>query len=120
MTGAYSHYVEPELEILTINRQVGTTYQLALTDSSNQCALVIFDSANPVTVTVPKHATTSFAVGTTINTQQVGAGQVTFAPEDGTVTLNPASTLKISAQWKEVTLVQTALNVWSLLGSLSA
>ena len=105
---------------LSINAQTGTTYQFALTDDESQCALITFDNANPITVTVPKNSTVAFTVGTVINTQQIGSGQVTFAPEDGTVTLDPASTLKISAQWKAVSLTQIAANVWSLIGSLSA
>jgi hypothetical protein len=58
-------------------------------------------------------------VGDTINIQQVGSGQVTFAPEDGSVTIEPSGTLSISAQWKAATLVQTAANTWSLIGSLA-
>lgn len=103
----------------TINRQTGTSYQIALTDESTLCALVTLDNINPVTVTVPLHSTTAFGIGAVIHLQQIGSGQVTFVPE-GSVQLNPASTLKISAQWKSVSLVQIEEDVWSLIGSLSA
>lgn len=103
----------------TVNHQTGTAYQLALTDESAACALVLLDNANPITVTVPLHSTTAFEIGATVHLQQIGSGQVEFAPE-GAVVLNPASTLKISAQWKSVSLVQVEEDVWSLIGSLSA
>ena len=103
-----------------INAQTGTTYVLAATDVFSACALVTLSNANPITVTVPKNSAVPIAVGSTINLQQIGAGQVTFAPVDGDVTINPSATLKISAQWKGATLIKTATNVWSLIGSLSA
>jgi len=105
----------------TANAQTGTTYTLAATDAYEAgCALVTLSNAAGITVTVPKNATIPIAVGVAINCQQIGAGQVTFAPEDGAVTINPVATLKLTAQWAGATLIQTAANVWSLIGSLSA
>jgi hypothetical protein len=110
-----------QLVARTINPQTGTTYAVVAADAYEQGrALTTLENANPITVTVPKQATTAIDVGQTFNFQQIGAGQVTFAAEDGDVTINPAATLKISAQWKGATLVKTATNVWSLIGSLSA
>jgi hypothetical protein len=105
----------------TINAQAGNTYSFALTDTYEAgCALVTFSYATAVTVTVPRNDSIALPVGCTINCQQVGAGKVTFAAQDGTVTINPVATLSISAQWGAASLAQTAANVWSLIGSLSA
>jgi len=105
----------------TVRTVSGTTYALLAADSYEQgTSLVTLSNDNPITVTVPKQATTAIPVGQTFNFQQIGAGKVTFAVEDGDVTINPAATLAISAQWKAATLVKTATNVWSLIGSLSA
>jgi hypothetical protein len=105
----------------SVNAQTGTTYVLAAADSYEQgTALITLTNANPITVTVPKNSAVAIAVGQSFNCQQIGAGQVTFAPVDGDVTINPAATLTISAQWKAATLVKTATNVWSIIGSLSA
>lgn len=107
--------------VKSLNAQTGTTYTLAAADSYEAgTSLVTLANADPITVTVPKQATVPIDVGQSFNFQQILAGQVTFAPADGDVTINPVATLKISAQWKAATLVKTATNVWSLIGSLSA
>lgn len=105
----------------TVNAQTGTTYTFALTDAYEAgCALVTLSNGSAITATVPKNSVVAFPVGCCINCQQIGAGQVTFAPVDGDVTINPAATLKISEQWKGATLIKTATNVWSLIGALTS
>jgi geranylgeranyl pyrophosphate synthase len=103
-----------------VNAQTGTTYALVAADAYPDTSMVTLSNAAAITVTVPKQATTDIAVGQIFNLQQVGAGQVTFAAEDGDVTINPAGTLKIATQWGAASLVKTATNVWSLIGALSA
>jgi hypothetical protein len=105
----------------TVNAQTGSTYSFALTDTYEAgCQLVTFSYATAVTITVPRNNSVALPVGCVINCQQIGAGKVTFAGQDGTVTINPAATLSIAAQWGAASLVQTAANAWSLIGSLSA
>ena len=104
-----------------INAQTGGTYTFALTDTyESGTQLCTFGNGSATTVTVPKNSSIALPIGCCINCQQVGAGKVTFAAEDGSVTINPVATLAISAQWGGASLVQTAANVWSLIGSLSA
>jgi hypothetical protein len=111
----------PGLVDKVINAQTGTTYTLAASDAYERgTSLVTLSNASPITVTIPKNASVAIAVGQTFNFIQKGAGQVAFAAEDGAVTINPSTTLKISAQWKGVTAIQVAANVWDLIGSLSA
>lgn len=100
----------------TVNAQTGTSYQLTLADMyETGRALVTFNSVWGITVTVPKNSTTAFPVGCSIYCQQIGLGEVTFAGEDVSVTINPASKLSIAAQWGGAKLIQTAANTWSLL-----
>ena len=112
-------WIEQDDTTLSFNAQTGTTYQLALTDVDVLCSLVTFNNSSAISVTVPKNSTIAFNVGDTINTQQIGTGKVTFVPEDAGVTLNPSAILSISDRWMAVSLIQTAANVWSLIGSLS-
>jgi hypothetical protein len=50
---------------------------------------------------------------------QMGDGQVVFAAGGG-VTLQPSTTLKISAKYKAAVAKQLSLNNWVIIGSLSA
>lgn len=100
--------------VTTINSQSGTTYTLLLTDASK---LVILTNAAPIALTIPTNGTVAFPVGTQIDFIQGGAGKVTFSGA-GT-TINSIGGFKsISAQWVGVSLIQTATDVWSLVGSL--
>ena len=71
-----------------INPQTGTSYTFGLADGSDGGAspLVTMDNVAAITATVPLNATVAFPVGTQIEVVQLGAGQVTFAPE-GVVTI---------------------------------
>lgn len=92
----------------------GTSKTLDITDAGThqECT-----NASAQTITVPPDV---FEAGTEIEFLQLGAGQVGFALGAG-VTIQPSTTLKISAQYKMVLLKQTStLNTWVLIGSLSA
>jgi hypothetical protein len=100
----------------TINAQTGTTYELVATDAGK---LITFGNAAAITVTIPHHADVDIPIGTHIDCIQILAGKVTFGGAG--VTINSKGGLKsIGAQWVGVTLVQTADDVWSLLGDLIA
>jgi hypothetical protein len=102
---------------LTVNTQSGTSYTLALADTG---AIVRCTSGSAVTVTVPANSTAAFAVGTSIEIRQSGAGQVTLSPAGG-VTLNSESSMrKTAAQHRSVSLVKVATDMWDLDGSLAA
>ncbi len=100
----------------TENAQVDS-YTLALTDKGKRVTL---NKASGVTLTVPTNTTIAFPVGTVINLQQLGAGQVTVAGADGTVTVNATPGLKFRAQHSGASLWKQATNVWWLSGDLSA
>jgi len=102
---------------LTLNAQTGTTYSLVAGDATYK--LVTASNAAAITVTVPPSL---FAIGDTINVQQIGAGQVTFAAGSGvTITSTGATSAapKLRAQFSACTVVCTASNTFTIVGDLS-
>ena len=102
---------------LTLNTQTGTTYSLVVGDATYK--LVTCSNAAAITVTVPPSL---FAIGDTINVQQIGAGQVTFAAGSGvTITSTGATSAapKLRAQFSACTVVCTAYNTFTIVGDLS-
>lgn len=93
------------------------SYTLVLTDAGR---LVEMGKATAQTLTVPTNSSVAFPVGTRIDVIQTGAGQVTVAGADGTVTVNAKTGLKISGQWGQAALIKRATNTWVLFGDLSA
>lgn len=92
-------------------------YELELGDAG--CAVEI-TSASAVTVTVPKFASTAFAVGSTIEIVQMGLGQVTIVPADG-VTIDSARNYdSTNHQFSSVTLRKRAADTWLLSGDTAA
>jgi len=102
---------------LTLNAQTGTTYSLVIGDATYK--LVTCSNAAAITVTVPPSL---FAIGDTINVQQIGAGQVTFAQGAGvTITSTGATSAapKLRAQFSACTVICTAANTFTIVGDLS-
>ena len=99
-----------------INNQTGTTYTLADTDAGK---VVRLDNANPITLTVPKNATTEIPVNTVIHLCQVGAGEVEVVPEEtgpDVPTLN--GNLHSAFQYAYLTLIKVADDVWDVVGGV--
>ena len=99
-----------------LNAQTGTTYTLVLTDAGK---LVTLSNAAAITLTVPLESSVGYAIGSSIDIVQIGAGQVTVAGAGG-VTVNATPGLKLRAQYSAGTLIKTASNTWLLVGDLSA
>lgn len=102
---------------LTLNAQTGTTYTLVIADATYK--LVTLSNAAAITVTVPPSL---FAIGDTINLQQIGAGQVTFAAGSGvTITSTGATSAapKLRAQFSAGTVICTAADTFTIVGDLS-
>ncbi len=71
---AYAQFYTP------INNQTGTTYTIAASDAGKE---ITFSNASPVTVTLPKQATTATVAGFWFKFINKGAGIVTFVVESG-------------------------------------
>ena len=102
---------------LTLNAQTGTGYSLVIGDATYK--LVTLSNAAAITVTVPPSL---FAIGDTINLQQIGAGQVTFAAGSGvTITSTGATSAapKLRAQSSAATVICVAADTCTIVGDLS-
>ena len=107
----------------TFNNQTGTTYTTVLTDASflnNVGNTLTFNNAATQICTIPLNSSVAYAVGATMQVIQLGVGKVTFAGASG-VTINSAGgLLSIGTQFAAVTLMQTSINNWILVGALQA
>jgi hypothetical protein len=101
---------------LTINAKTDS-YTVAIGDEGE---IVEMGKATAQTLTVPTNTTAAFAIGTQITIIQTGAGQVTIAGADGTVTVNATPGLKLRAQWSSATLIKRNTNTWVAVGDLVA
>jgi len=103
-------------QIPLLNAQTGTTYTLVLADAGK---FVTLNNADAIALTVPLESSVNYAIGTSIDLVQLGAGQVTVAGAGG-VTVNATPGLKLRAQYSAATLVKTASNTWVLVGDIAA
>ena len=69
------------------------------------------------TLTVPANSSVAFAIGTQIDLEQQGAGQLTVAAAGG-VTIRTAETLKLRKQYSTASLKKLATDEWILAGDL--
>lgn len=99
-----------------INVQTGTSYTLALTDSSK---LITLDNGSAITLTIPPSSSVAFDVGTQILVEQLGAGVVTFAPGSGVTLLSYDSNLSLAGQYAGATLIKLATDTWTIQGNLA-
>ncbi|TGE26903.1 hypothetical protein [Hymenobacter metallicola] len=90
-------------------------YTLDLADAGN---IVPVNAGAAVTVWVPTDAAANFPVGTVLEIEQQGAGQVTVAAGAG-VTLNGYGGLKTAGQYASVGLRKVAANTWILKGGVA-
>ncbi len=83
-------------------------------------AHLVFSSGSAVTVTVPANASVAFPIGSTVDIEQAGAGQVSLVGEAG-VTLNkPAGrTAATASQHAVVRLRKVTPDTWTLFGELA-
>lgn len=94
-----------------------SNYTLALVDAGGY---VRMNMAGANTVTVPTNSAVAFDVGTVIHLRNVGAGQTTVTPFDGTVTINTSETFKLRKQGSSASLIKVGTNEWDLTGDLEA
>jgi hypothetical protein len=106
---------------VAFNAQTGTTYTLVLADASK---FVTCNNASAVAVSIPTNASAAFAVGTIINIQQIGVGQVTVsAASSGTTTITSSGATSASpktrARYSALTCIKTGTDTWTVVGDIS-
>lgn len=80
----------------------------------------LMNSSSAQTLTVPA-VSTDIPIGTSITVVVLGTGQVTLAPENGSVTINTvAATLKSNGRYSVITLTKTSAAVFVANGDLAA
>ena len=99
----------------SINSQTETTYTFVIGD---RLKVVTLNNANGITLTIPPNSSVAFAVGTSIDIIQLGAGQVTVAGGSG-VTVNSTPTLKLRAQYSVGSCLKIATDTWVFMGDLA-
>lgn len=95
-----------------------TSNTLVLSDNYR---VILQQSTNPNTVTIPTNASVALPVGSLIEIWQVGAGATTIAAAGG-VTLNgvTAGSGTITARYGAVTLRKIATNSWLVAGAIGS
>ena len=101
-------------------RTVGVTspegsYTLQLTDAGRT---VTFDSADAVSLVVPRHLLVAFPVKTRVEVVQLGAGSVTIVAGTG-VTIESAASLTLADRYTGATLMKIAEDRWVLYGQVA-
>jgi hypothetical protein len=96
------------------------TASYTLSALTERDSLIEVSSASGTTITIPTNTAVAYPVGTSIDILQTGAGQITIAPVDGTVTVNATPGLKLRTQWSSCTLFKRATNTWVVYGDLTA
>lgn len=104
-----------ELDKLTLNTQVGTTYTLVLADAQK---LITLDNPLPITVTIPPAASIGFLKGDQINLLQLGDGQVTVAGGAGVTFNGQGGKKKLNGKYAAATLVKVDdVDSWVIIGN---
>jgi hypothetical protein len=106
---------------VNFNAQTGTTYTFVLSDASK---FVTCSNASAIAVSIPTNASVAFPIGTIINVQQIGAGQVTIAAlTPGTTTVTSAGTTaaspKTRVQYSAATCIKTGTDTWTVVGDIA-
>lgn len=106
---------------VALNAQTGTTYTFVLSDASK---FVTCSNASAIAVSIPTNASVAFPIGTIINVQQIGAGQVTIAATTpGTTTVTSAGATSASpktrAQYSAATCIKTGTDTWTVVGDIA-
>jgi hypothetical protein len=102
--------IENAINQATITQQTATSYTLALADLNTWLRM---SNASAQTLTIPANATLAIPVGSWVDIEQAGAGQLTVAAAGG-VTINGPHALAFAAQFAKARLTKLTTNSWNL------
>ena len=104
-----------ELDKITLNTQVGTTYTPVLSDAQK---LITLDNGSPITFTIPPNSSVGFLKGDQINLLQLGVGQVTVVAGAGVTLVAQADKKKLNGQYAIATVIKIDdTNAWVIVGN---
>ena len=103
----------------SINAQTTTAY---VTVASDAGAFITVSNASANTFKIPTNASVAYAIGTTIQVMNIGAGTCTIsAVTPATTTITSAGATSASptlAQWKAAQCIKTATDTWLVFGAV--
>lgn len=109
--------VEGGVNIANVQTDATTARTLGMADIN---AHLLFSSSSAVTVTVPANATTAFPIGSTIDMEQNGTGQVSISGAVGVTVNKPAArTAATAARYSVLRLRKVGTDTWTLFGDLA-
>lgn len=97
-------------------KSVTANYTLVLDDAGK---LLLVDSTNAITVTIPLNSSVAFDTGTHIDVARVGAGGVVATAASG-ATVNSTPGTNLRARYSTGTLIKTNTNTWLLVGDIAS
>jgi hypothetical protein len=92
------------------------SYTLLLTDAGETLEM---NSASANTVTIPLNSSVAFAIGTTLDIIQYGAGQTTIVAAGGVTLRSKGAALKLTGQYSGATLYKRDTDEWVIVGDLT-
>jgi hypothetical protein len=104
------------MPLLIATTKTGTAYTLALADANT---VIETTNASAVTVTIPPNSAVAFAIGTTIELMQYGAGALTVAAGIGVTIRSTDGLLSARTQYSSLSLRKRGTNEWVLAGDLA-
>ncbi len=96
--------------------QSGTTYTAVMADAGT---VVEMNNAAASTFTIPPNSSVAFPIGTVIEVDQMGAGQVTLAAGAGVTLRSRGGAYKLTAQYSVASLRKRADDEWVVVGDLT-
>ena len=104
----------------SINAQTTTAYVTVAADAG---AFITVSNASANTFKIPTNASVAYAIGSTIQVMNIGAGATTIsAVTPGTTTITSAGAVSASptlAQYKAAQCIKTATDTWLVFGAIA-
>lgn len=116
LTGTDATFTGTTTTYLAFNAQTGTTYTFVLADAGK---MVTSSNGSAQTFTVPPNSSVAYPTGTQIIVQNIGSANCTLAQGSGVTIQSKDSNKEIDGQYAAATLIKTATDTWSLIGSLA-
>ena len=112
---ATTAFVQNSANTLVIDTKTDS-YTLLLTDAGETIEM---NSASANTVTIPLNSSVAFAIGTTLDIIQYGAGQTTIVATGGVTLRSKGAALKLTGQYSGATLYKRGTDEWVVVGDLT-
>ena len=94
----------------------GTNYDFILTDAGKYLSM---SYGSACTMTIPTNASVAFPIGTRIEIEQNGAGQVQILAAGGVTLNSQGGKTKILGQYATCFIIKKDTNIWTLAGNLT-